>query len=65
MFKSLDKDNDGYISRDEAKDTPYESAFSELDKDGDGKLSPSEHAAAPATGSGAGDTSGSTEPKKQ
>ena len=64
-FESLDKNNDGYISRDEAKDTPYESAFSELDKDGDGNLSPSEHAAAPATGSSAGDTSGSTEPKKQ
>jgi Ca2+-binding EF-hand superfamily protein len=70
MFKSLDKDNDGYISRDEAKGTPYESDFSSLDKDSDGKLSPSEHAAAPATGAGAGAGAASpapngTEPKKQ
>jgi hypothetical protein len=70
-FKSLDKNKDGYISRDEAKDTPYERVFSQLDKDSDGKLSPSEHAAAPAAGSGAGaGATGSpapsdTAPKKQ
>jgi hypothetical protein len=69
MFKDLDKNNDGFISRDEAKDTPYETDFSRLDKDGDGKLSPSELAGAPA-GSGAGAGAGSpapsgTAPKKQ
>jgi hypothetical protein len=62
MFESLDKNNDGYISRDEAKDTPYEQTFSELDKDSDGKLSPSEHAAAPGAGSGAGAGAGSQAP---
>jgi EF hand len=61
MFKDLDKNKDGYISRYEAKGMPYDK-FSKLDKDGDGKLSPSEHAAA----SRAGATSGSTAmPKKQ
>jgi hypothetical protein len=40
-FKDLDKNKDGYISRYEAKGTPYDK-FSKLDKDSDGKLSPSE-----------------------
>ena len=60
---SADKNNDGSISREEAKGTPYEKDFSKLDKDGDGKLSASEQQAAPAAG--AGGTSGSTAPKKQ
>jgi hypothetical protein len=59
-FKDLDKNKDGSISREEAKGTPYEKDFSKLDKDSDGKLSVSEHAAAPAAGSGAG--AGSTAP---
>ena len=65
MFKSLDKDGDGYISKDEAKGTPHEKDFTKLDKNGDGKLSRGEHAAAPehkgsttsggsSSGSGAG-----------
>jgi hypothetical protein len=61
MFKDLDKNNDGSISRDEAKGTPYETDFSRLDKDGHGKLSPSEHAAAPAAGEKAG--AGATKPE--
>ena len=47
MFKSLDKDKDGSISKDEAKGTPHEKDFAKLDKNNDGKLSPEEHAAAP------------------
>ena len=47
MFKSLDKDNDGSISKEEAAGTPYEKDFAKLDKNSDGKLSPEEHAAAP------------------
>lgn len=60
-FKDLDKDNDGSISREEAKGTPYDKDFSKLDKDSDGKLSPSEHAAAPAAGEKAG--AGATKPE--
>ncbi len=67
MFKSLDKDKDGYISKEEAKGTPHDKDFATLDKDQDGKLSREEHAAAPehqksASGSGgsAGTTTGST-----
>jgi hypothetical protein len=47
MFQALDKDNDGFISRDEAKGTPHDKDFAMLDKDNDGKLTRQEHAAAP------------------
>ena len=47
MFKSMDKNKDGSISREEAKGTPHEKDFSALDKNHDGKLSREEHAAAP------------------
>ncbi len=47
MFKNLDKNKDGAISRDEAKGTPHEKEFAKLDKNHDGKLSREEHAAAP------------------
>jgi hypothetical protein len=46
MFKALDKNNDGFISREEAKGSPHEKEFDKLDKNGDGKLSREEHAAA-------------------
>jgi Ca2+-binding EF-hand superfamily protein len=46
MFKSLDKNNDGFISREEAKGSPHEKDFAALDKNNDGKLSREEHAAA-------------------
>jgi hypothetical protein len=49
-FKSLDKDGDGYISKEEAKGTPHEKEFAKLDKNDDGKLSREEHAAAPGEG---------------
>jgi hypothetical protein len=59
MFKSLDKNGDGYISKDEAKGTPHEKEFARLDKNSDGKLSREEHAAAPEHGgsSTSGDSS--------
>jgi hypothetical protein len=47
MFRALDKDNDGFISRAEAQGTPHEKDFDALDTNRDGKLSREEHAAAP------------------
>jgi hypothetical protein len=47
MFKNMDKNKDGSISRAEAKGTPHEKDFAKLDKNSDGKLSAQEHAAAP------------------
>lgn len=47
MFKSMDKNKDGSISKDEAKGTAHAKDFAKLDKNNDGKLSRSEHAAAP------------------
>lgn len=41
-FAGIDKNNDGYISRDEAKDATWENRFTELDKDNDNRLSQSE-----------------------
>lgn len=41
-FSSLDRNNDGYISREEARDVPWNNRFSELDKDNDGRISQSE-----------------------
>ena len=47
MFKSMDKNGDGFISKEEAKGSAHEAEFAKLDKNGDGKLSRDEHAAAP------------------
>ena len=46
MLKALDKNKDGFVSRDEAKGTPHAKDFDKLDKNHDGKLSRAEHAAA-------------------
>jgi hypothetical protein len=47
MFQALDKNKDGFVTREEAKGTPHDKDFATLDKNRDGKLSPQEHAAAP------------------
>ena len=52
-FSSMDRNGDGYISRDEARDATWNSRFSELDKDNDGRLSADEFG---ALGSAAGAT---------
>src|SRR5262245_21807845 len=69
MFRALDKDKDGYISKEEAKGTPHDKDFAKLDKNGDGKLSREEHAAAPehagkAKSSSTGSTSAPTSDSK-
>ena len=46
-FNALDKNNDGYISKQEAMGTPHEKDFDALDRNRDGRLSREEHAAAP------------------
>ena len=42
-FTSMDRNSDGYISRDEARDATWNSRFGELDKDNDGRLSQGEY----------------------
>lgn len=56
-FSAVDKNGDGHLSRDEAKDATWSNRFSELDKDNDGRLSQSEFNAMQA---GAGATSGTS-----
>ena len=62
MFKALDKNKDGFVTKEEAKGTPHDKDFSKLDKNSDGKLSPQEHAAAPEHQKAA--AGGSAESKK-
>jgi hypothetical protein len=50
-FSAIDRNGDGYVSREEARNAQWSNRFSELDKDNDGRLSPSEYN---AMGSGAG-----------
>jgi len=42
-FPAMDRNNDGYISRDEARDAPWSNRFSEMDKDNDSRLSLGEY----------------------
>jgi hypothetical protein len=44
MFKAMDKNDDGFISKEEATGTPHSADFASLDKNADGKLSREEHA---------------------
>lgn len=45
-FRQLDTNQDGYITRDEARDSPAVTRrFNELDRDGDGRISPEEQRA--------------------
>src|SRR5262245_17299510 len=59
LFKALDTNRDGFISREEAKGSTAEASFDALDKDRDGRLSRDEYAAG-ITGASGGATSGTT-----
>ena len=54
-FSAMDRNSDGYISREEARDATWSNRFTELDKDNDNRLSQSEfdalQSATGATGS--------------
>jgi hypothetical protein len=54
-FAAMDRNNDGYISRDEARDASWSNRFTELDKDNDGRLSASEFEAMQGAASGGRD----------
>ena len=62
MFKALDKNNDGFMSKEEVKGTPHDKDFSKLDKNNDGKLSREEHAAAPEHSGAASGSSAENRP---
>jgi Ca2+-binding EF-hand superfamily protein len=64
MFKALDKNKDGFMSKEEVKGTPHDKDFSSLDKNNDGKLSRQEHAAAPEHAGKAGTGASASESKK-
>lgn len=53
MFRALDKNRDGFISRAEAQRSPHEQDFDALDTNRDGMLSREEHGAAHARSSAA------------
>ena len=69
MFQALDKNNDGQITREEARGTPHAKDFATLDKNRDGNLSREEHAAAPEHTGGKAAAGGtqpqSTQPKSK
>ena len=63
-FSAIDRNNDGYISRDEARDVPWANRFSEMDKDNDGRLSLGEFDAMRQQGAAAAGGSGDKPAKK-
>ena len=65
-FSELDKNKDGYISKDEAKGSEHEKDFAKYDKNKDGKLSKQEFSAAEkAEQAGSGGTHRERDEKKK
>lgn len=52
-FAEMDRNKDGYLSRNEVHDAPWNNRFSELDRDNDGRISQSEFEALGKAASGA------------
>lgn len=42
-FSSIDRNQDGYVAPDEARDEAWRNRFGELDRDSDGRLSEAEY----------------------
>lgn len=42
-FSSIDRNQDGYVAPDEARDVEWRNRFGELDRDNDGRLSEAEY----------------------
>lgn len=42
-FSAMDRNADGYVSRDEAREVSWSNRFGELDRDNDGRLSEAEY----------------------
>jgi hypothetical protein len=53
-FSAMDSNNDGYLSRHEARDAPWNDRFSELDQDNDDRVSQSEFKALGNAGAATG-----------
>ena len=62
MFKAMDKNGDGVITKEESLGTPHHAEFAKLDTNGDGKLTREEHAAAPEHAKAAAGSSSSPAP---
>jgi hypothetical protein len=55
-FSAIDRNTDGYVSRDEAREERWSNRFSELDRDNDGRLSEAEYNTLSADTAAAGAT---------
>ena len=59
-FEALDKNKDGFLSKDELKGSPHDKDFAKLDKNHDGKVSREEHGSTAMGATGGAASSGAT-----
>jgi hypothetical protein len=65
-FSAIDRNQDGYVAPDEARDAQWRSRFGELDRDNDGRLSEAEYVTLEDSGaSAAAGASSINEEKKE